>query len=290
MIIIKNINKIFYLKLNFKFLYKMIFNIFNQKTKHIYEKITNDYNNIEEKRQMIQHLLLYKACNEKIFLSPIDESIKYCNKLVLNLGSGYSVWTCHFEELYKNAIVYDIDINEKLNPYLLIDLKKDKITFMDNTIYFVYQRDMVTVYEENEWINIINEIYRVLKKDGYAEFVEYNIYVNSNQEKNYYSDIINKYLKNIFKKNNIEYICNNIKNVFSDVKIHIKKLPLYNENTFQGKCIENLIMGYNHFNPDLSFFIKERCNITFIEYIDFLTKEWEYNKSYIEIYIIVVKK
>lgn len=49
----------------------MIFNIFNQKTKYIYEKITNDYNNIEEKRQMIQHLLLYKACNEKIFLSPI---------------------------------------------------------------------------------------------------------------------------------------------------------------------------------------------------------------------------
>lgn len=138
---------------------------------------------------------------------------QYCNKLVLNLGSGYSACTCHFEELYKDAIIYDIDINKKLNPYLLIDLKKDKITFMDNTIDFVYQRDMVTVYEENEWINIINEIYRVLKKDGYAEFVEYNIYVNSNQEKNYYSDIINKYLKNIFNKNNIEYICNNIKNV-----------------------------------------------------------------------------
>lgn len=59
---------------------------------------------------------------------------------------------------------------------------------------------------------------------------------------------------------------------------------------FKKKCIENLIMGYNHFNPDLSNFIKEKYNITFVEYINFLTKEWEYNKSYIEIYIIVAKK
>lgn len=225
----------------------MIFNIFNQRTKHIYEKILNDYSNIEEKRQMIQHLLLYKACNEKIFLSPIDDFIKYNNKLILNLGSGYSVWTCHLEELYDNVIVYDVDINEKLNPYLLIDLKKDKITFKDNTIDFVYQRDMVTVYEDNEWINIINEIYRVLKKDGYAEFVEYNIYVNSNQKTNYYSNIINKYLMKIFDKNNIEYICNNIKIVFSDVRIYIKKLPLYDESIFQKKMYRKSYNGIQSF-------------------------------------------
>jgi ubiquinone/menaquinone biosynthesis C-methylase UbiE len=262
----------------------------NQKTQNIYETIVNDYSNIEEQRQMIQHLLLYKVCDEKIFLSPINKNIEYGNNLILNLGSGYSTWTNHFEELYKNVFIYDIDINKNLYPYLLIDLKKDKIIFKDNTIYFVYQRDMITVYENNEWIHIINEIYRVLKKDGYAEFVEYNIYVNSNQKTNCYSNMINKYLMKIFNKNNIEDICDNIKNIFSNIKIHKKILPLYNEDIFQGKCIENLIMGYNHFNSDLSYVIKEKYNITFTEYIDLLKNEWENNKSYMEVYIIIVQK
>jgi SAM-dependent methyltransferase len=268
----------------------MNFSIFSQKTNHIYETIVNDYSNIEEKRQIIQHLLLYKSCDENIFISPINDFIKHRNNLILNLGSGYSTWSNHFNQLYNNVFIYDIDINKYLYPYLLIDLKKDKITFKDDTIFFVYQRDMITVYEKNEWIHIINEIYRVLKKDGYTEFVEYNIYINSNQKLNYYSNIINKYLMKIFNKNNIEDICDNIKTVFSNIKIHKKILPLYNEELFQGKCINNLIMGYNHFNPDLSYFIKEKYNITFTEYIDFLKKEWENNKSYLEVYIMIAKK
>lgn len=77
----------------------------------------------------------------------------------MNLGSGYSTWSNHFNQLYNDIFIYDIDINKKFYPYLLMDLKKDKLTFKDNTIHFVYQRDMITVYENYEWIHIINEIY-----------------------------------------------------------------------------------------------------------------------------------
>jgi hypothetical protein len=273
----------------------MNFNIFNKNTKYIYENILKDPYEIEEKRQYIQHLLLYKACDEKIFLSPIDGIMEYGNNMILNLGSGYSIWTNHVNSIYYNKkiytnFIYDIDINKDLNPYELTDLRKDRIKFYDNVISFIYQRDMITVYKIDEWFHVINEIYRLLKKDGYAEFVEYNIYVGSNEKQNYYSDIINKYLEKIYNKNNIKDICDIIEQIFKNIKIEIKKLPLYNENIFEGKCVENVIMGYKHFKTEISYTINYKYNITYKEYIDLLKKEWENNKSCIEIYIITVKK
>lgn len=273
----------------------MNFNIFNKNTNYIYENILKDPYEIEEKRQYIQHLLLYKACNEKLFISPIDEIMEYGNNMILNLGSGYSTWTKHFNYIYYNKgiynnFIYDIDIDEKLNPYLLIDLKKDKIKIQENIVSFIYQRDMITVYKMDEWFHIVNEIYRLLKKDGYAEFVEYNIYVNSKCKNNYYSNIINRYLEKIYDKDNIKNICKIIESVFKNIKIETKKLPLYKENIFEGKCIENVIMGYSHFEYKLSHIINYNYNITYKEYINFLISEWENNKSFIEILIITVKK
>lgn len=178
--------------------------------KNILNKVWNNIDfteiNVEELRQEIQQNIVYISCNNKLFLSPLKNNVN----IVLNIGSGYCFWSREFLKEKENDIILivNLDIKEyyKNNEYLMIfkhkNLKTDNINFKDNTVDYVYQRDMLSVYNMLEWENIIKDIHRVLKKDGYFELVEYDITIKHNKIFNtIFSDIFFNYLKDIFKTN-----------------------------------------------------------------------------------------
>lgn len=296
------------------------FLIKKEKSKTVFDNIKNDTSDFEKKRQRIQQLIIYIVCDYKLYMSNLDIKVNSDNKYgIVNLGSGYRVWCDEIIIKYKKMIednkleICNYDINENLlklnsdNIYFIdykIDLQKDEL--YSKNMDFIYHRDMIMVYKSDEWNHIINQIYTSIKNKGYAEFVEYNFVVKHTSDKNTiyndtinndskykYTNIINDYLTKIFKKNDYEYninnICIKIKRRFKKVKIIINQLPLYYESKYENICVENIIYGYNHFRKDLNNILKND-EINFEEYINLLKKEWEYNYSYMELYIIIAQK
>lgn len=60
----------------------------------------------------------------------------------------------------------------------------DGLPYEDNTFDFVHMRQLVVALRSNEWLTVIQEIYRVLKPGGLIQLVESDFTVRSNcQEK-----------------------------------------------------------------------------------------------------------
>lgn len=261
--------------------------------------IWEDIENYEKIRQDEQQKILDITLNNKLFLSNIEDNNTY---IVLDLGSGYCNWAKNVEKKYSNFCIFNIDIinyyipKTELMYFIKNDLKRENIKFKDNTVHFIYNRDMITVYETFEWDHIINEIYRVLVKDGFFEIIEYDITIKHNTiiKKNI-SDIFDKYLKDYLKQNNFEYNINNLYNkvnkIFNAQNNYFKiKLPLYYENKYEGKCFYNYILGLKHFKKDLDYILNSKYNIDFDKGIEMLENEIEQNQSYMELNIIYGKK
>lgn len=276
-----------------------------ERRKNILKKVWNNIEylkeNIEEIRQEIQQNILYIACDNKLFLSPLKE---HQNNVILNIGSGYCFWSKEFLQYFQennNYLIINIDIkeyNENYEPLMIfkhIDLKTDNLNFKNNSIYYAYQRDMLSVYNIDEWEHIIKEIYRILKKDCYFELVEYDINIKHNKIiKTQFSNIFFDFLRDIFRKNNYVYdiniIYNKVKIIFSESKYIKINLPLYYEKKFQGICADNYILGLYHFKSQLNDILKSKFNISFEQGIKELEKEWNQNESYMGLHIIYCQK
>lgn len=262
----------------------------------------DDLEKYEENRQNLQQDILDISLNNNLFLSNIiADNAKY--QLVLNLGSGYCTWSKKILEKYKNFCIINIDIinyykknDEILMEFQNVNLKKDKIRFKDNTVSYIYNRDMITVYDFYEWDNILNEIYRVLINNGFFEIVEYDVEIKHNTIfKTDVTDIFDKYLKDYLKQNNLDNIhslYNKIDKLFKTSSIkHVKiKLPLYYENKYEGKCFYNYVLGLKHFEKDLDNILKSKINVDFYKGLEMLEEELEQNKSYMQLNIIYGKK
>lgn len=281
-----------------------------------------DTMNIEIYRQYIQQEIIDKFFD--LTYSPIIDNHINDKKFIVDMGSGYCRWSLKLIKKFQNMlisndiVIYNFDINDILNEYLKeilniendmikikdeiikigyysiyekINLRTDKLRFTDNYIYFIYQRDMLSVYDLNQWDHIIGEIYRTLKTNCFAEFVEYDFVIN-NIKDGYMTNILKDYLNEKLKDINIKIILNKIKKKFNNVDYIIKKLPLYKESIFNNICIDNMILGCSHFMEDILFILKNKYDIilTYNELTDLLISEWEENKCYIKIYFISAKK
>lgn len=298
--------------------YNIIIKMFFSNNKQLID--WNKKNDIEFYRQKIEqdiintYLELTLTCLDYKNFGKNDSS-----KIIIDIGSGYCKWLINFIKTYKKQIynfsIYSLDnidilgnyLNNHINIeneikdeiielglyciYIKKDLKKEKLNFEDESVYFVYQRNMLTVYKIKEWNYTIDEIFRILKKNCAAEFVEYDFMIK-NIETESITNKINKYIKNKLKNIDINIILNKINNKFYETKYKSLKLPLYKEDILKGICIENVILGYTHFMDDIIILLKKKYNIilTYNEIVNILTAEWENKKSYIELYFITAKK
>ena len=260
----------------------------------ILDKLWNNNNinkdEIEIYRQIINNTIMNISI-EKIYISPII--IKNDFK-ILDIGCGIMTWE---KELINpsnqyNIFIYCVDKHnyfknisdedfggvKKITHEVNIikenyDVTIDGLKYKDNTINYIFQRDMISVYNIKQWNIIIKEMYRILEHEGYAELIEYDIKIknifNINTE---LSDIYNETLIDIFKLNRQE----------------IYTYDLY-EKKLRGLMTRNMLLAYSYFKEPLSNTLKLK-GYNFNESLEILKKEWETNNSYMEIYIFSAKK
>lgn len=278
----------------------------------------NDINKdkIEIYRQFINHSIIILSLEELYILKNITKD----NFIILDIGCGVMSWENEIINIDKNNKTYDfyifcIDkhnffkninrndfggikkiVDEVKIIFEIYDVINEGLKHENETIDYVFQRDMISVYKFYQWEYIINEIYHVLKNNCYAEIIEYDINIkNEVNEKKTITEIYNKTLIDIFKINGQETdilkIYEKIKLIFGEKNVNIfkKRLPLYYEDNLKGLMARNMILGYSYFEKPLS----ETLNLKgyeFNESLKFLKEEWELNKAYMELYVIIAKK
>lgn len=270
-------------------------------------------NCIEVYRQNIEQNIIDNFLKLTFTTLDIDNSLKNKKIKIIDIETGYSKWLIKFIKIYKKDIysfsILNLDVNDTLGHYLKnfknIDnkvkdeminlglyctLERDLKNVSDKSVHFVYQKNMITVFNYKEWDLFINEIFRILENNCKCEFVEYD-FIIKNVENESISSKINKYIEKKIKNININTIIKKINKKFNKSNYKTIKMPLYKETIFDGICIENVILGYSHFMKDfIKTLNKKNIKLTNNEVTNILISEWEYQKSYIELYFIYAEK
>ncbi|KAE9396841.1 S-adenosyl-L-methionine-dependent methyltransferase [Gymnopus androsaceus JB14] len=133
----------------------------------------------ETGRLNLQHRIIVKAFNQ-LALAPL--SLKAGDR-VLESGAGSGIWALEFcEQNRKESIplnVQCIDLSPDQFPlqyppeiqfslYSITDLPAN----WSDTFVYVHQRLLVAALNPSQWKEAINQIFRVLRAGGWAEFVE----------------------------------------------------------------------------------------------------------------------
>ena len=118
------------------------------------------------------------VANEKKFSTPFQMDLykKYVSndKRILDIGCGYGrILKELYDNGYTNLLGIDfssemIKLANSLYPYINFNITNgDKLNYEDNSIDSIILFAVLTcIYDNNSQLNLINEIYRVLKKDG----------------------------------------------------------------------------------------------------------------------------
>lgn len=235
-------------------------------------------------------------------------------KIIINIECGYSKWVSDFlnknkQNMNDYAFFYidinDIsthylnslaDINNRVKQDLIMmaaygELEKDFRNFLDESVYFIYQKNMITVFNFKEWGFMISEIFRVLKNMCVCEFIEYDFKIKK-VEKNSISYKINNHIEKKLQKLNMNTIIAEINKKFTKTKIKKIIMPLYNEPIFEGACRDNVIIGYSHFAKGIIKMLRSEHGINLDQETmrKLLFSEWERDKCHIELYIISATK
>ncbi|CAH1758992.1 1648_t:CDS:2 [Entrophospora sp. SA101] len=131
----------------------------------------------------VQHDI-YKEIWGENFSSPVHEILKLRNAKVLDCGCGSGKWIKEMAIAYPNSTFIGIDLSVSLTPdgnekplnagFLEVNIIEG-LPFPDNTFDYIFQRNMISAFNDSQWPIIVKEYSRVLKPGGYLELCEYNI-------------------------------------------------------------------------------------------------------------------
>lgn len=166
---------------------KSVLNKLNHNNHHINPKqlitewpyvLTQD--NDEQDRMVAQHYLLRTAFNAD-YSSPIKSSLQK-GIVVLDVGCGNGTWTMEMSTAYPKSTFIGID----QSAFYPKDIKprnchfrscgslsvQPSLPFPDNSIDYIYQRDLNWGLTGQTWQPLLLEYQRILKPGGWIEFVE----------------------------------------------------------------------------------------------------------------------
>lgn len=164
---------------------KSVLNKLNQ-THHTQELITDwpyvlTQDNDEQDRMVAQHYLLRTAFGSD-FSSPIKPLLQK-GIVVLDVGCGPGTWTMEMSTAFPKSTFIGID----QSAFYPRDIKPRNchfrscgslvqhqlpLPFPDNSIDYIYQRDMNWGLTGQTWQPLLQEYQRILKPGGWIEFVE----------------------------------------------------------------------------------------------------------------------
>lgn len=133
--------------------------------------------NDEQDRMVAQHYLLRTAFGSD-YNSPIQSQLQK-GIVVLDVGCGPGTWTMEMSTAFPKSTFIGIDQTafypqdiKPRNCHFRTCVVGQVLPFPDNSIDYIYQRDMNWALEFSSWQPLLLEFQRVLKPGGWIEFVE----------------------------------------------------------------------------------------------------------------------
>ncbi|CEP07129.1 hypothetical protein [Parasitella parasitica] len=153
-------------------------------------------------RMVSQHYILRTAFDAD-YSAPIlslSDKQKSNKVVVLDIGCGSGTWTMEMATQFPHAHFIGIDrqpsfphdIKPKNCSFKLFDISQSivKLPFMDNSVDYIFQRDLNWDLSESTWLPLVDEFFRILKPGGWIELVEPDIETHSTSP--YEDYLINK--------------------------------------------------------------------------------------------------
>ncbi|KAI9007431.1 S-adenosyl-L-methionine-dependent methyltransferase [Phycomyces nitens] len=131
----------------------------------------------EHDRLQRQHYLL-KSARKSNHWATLDEPA-----VILDMGTGNGIWALEMASQFPQAQVLGMDLRPpheqqggpKNLRYVEADIKQSW-PMGDNSIDFIFQRNMGQVIQKDQWGHVLGEMRRVLKPGGYIELVESDLW------------------------------------------------------------------------------------------------------------------
>ncbi|KAF0504391.1 S-adenosyl-L-methionine-dependent methyltransferase [Gigaspora margarita] len=119
------------------------------------------------------------------FSAPIKHILDSQETKILDVGCGAASWSLDMATTYPMVDIIGIDISQQPPTHI----KPDNFTFIkanalkglpfkDNTFDYVFQRNLLGAFTEQNWSQVINELVRVLKPGGFIELMEHSMLYN----------------------------------------------------------------------------------------------------------------
>ncbi|KAG1048964.1 hypothetical protein G6F43_008687 [Rhizopus delemar] len=178
--------------------------------------------NDEQDRMVTQHYLL-RTLFSSDFCSPIRSQLQK-GIVVLDVGCGPGTWTMEMSTAFPKSTFIGIDQStffpKDIKPrnchfrtcYPLVQ-EQLPLPFPDNSIDYIYQRDMNWGLMAKTWQPLIQEYLRILKPGGWIEFMEPDFETQNNPKSN--CDLNDKLVTGLCLRQQDPYVVHRLPTVLS---------------------------------------------------------------------------
>ncbi|CAG8795468.1 23356_t:CDS:2, partial [Dentiscutata erythropus] len=134
-------------------------------------------------RLALQHHI-FKYIWQSNFSAPVNEKLE-TGAMVLDFGCGTATWLIDLSSQYPKSTFFGVERPSSVLRNLTLSVPSSvslqycdilsKLPFEDETFDFIYVRFMASEIPNNKFKDIINELTRILKIDGYLEIMDVDV-------------------------------------------------------------------------------------------------------------------
>ncbi|ORZ20640.1 S-adenosyl-L-methionine-dependent methyltransferase [Absidia repens] len=245
--------------------------------------------------------------------------------VVLDVGCGLGQWSMEMATTYPNSTFIGLDIlptfPKDIKPrncyFLQVNVKRLPLPFADQSVDFIYQRDLNWGLGQDDWYPLIKEYLRILKPGGWIELVEADLETKSSLEKE--CAMNDKLLEGFSRRRQDPFVARRLPTMlaihgFRRVESHFQSLPLgwkHNNPTYDadhhqhvtndshdnsstpGRQVQAIASQYLFYLRSLGPWLRLVMGLSqskYIDYVDQLPLEWEQAQTYVNWHCATAQK
>ncbi|KAI9498012.1 S-adenosyl-L-methionine-dependent methyltransferase [Zychaea mexicana] len=265
----------------------------------------------EQDRMVAQHYILRTAFDGD-FAAPIRTNLDK-GSVVLDIGCGPGTWCMEMAtEFPRSTFIgidrvsnYPRDIKPKNCIFRTCSVQNLPLPFPDNSVDYIFQRDLNWDLQAHQWSPLVREFLRVLKPGGWIELVEPDLETQSSKSQE--CAMNDKLIYGISLRHQDPYVSRHLSSIlaangFRRVESHFQSLPLGwtsdeddNKSTTNNARLAKAAASHHMFTLQslqswLSAVMGNMSAERYNNYIAELPAEWKRGQTYINWHRAVAQK